>query len=248
MTTTAPSRRTIPASAVPPAIPDQLAAVRRTIHREQASPPSRPAYGDPGLSCAGHRGRGLGEAGSAIARDLVRAGANVRGYDPAATAADDITGTASEAEAARGADLVLSVNSAKAAVDAVRNPCAACSTRAWPLRTPERWSGSSKAPAGTRCAGPRRWKRPRRWLPSSGYRRLWPMPAAPCTSAWPAPRLRRSQGAYAAASPLAPDPQVSTLISRYYRLDRTVRARRLRNDDGEQLRQPGDAQGRGPAV
>jgi 3-hydroxyisobutyrate dehydrogenase-like beta-hydroxyacid dehydrogenase len=62
---------------------------------------------------------GLGEAGSAIARDLVRAGVAVRGYDPAVTAADGVTGTASEAEAAREADLVLSVNSAKAAVEAL---------------------------------------------------------------------------------------------------------------------------------
>ena len=62
---------------------------------------------------------GLGEAGSAIAADLVRAGASVRGYDPAVAAAQGITGTASEAEAAQGADLVLSVNSAKAAVDAL---------------------------------------------------------------------------------------------------------------------------------
>jgi 3-hydroxyisobutyrate dehydrogenase-like beta-hydroxyacid dehydrogenase len=67
---------------------------------------------------------GLGEAGSAIAHDLVRAGVRVRAYDPAVSAADGITGitgitgTASEAEAACGADLVLSVNSAKAAVGA----------------------------------------------------------------------------------------------------------------------------------
>jgi 3-hydroxyisobutyrate dehydrogenase-like beta-hydroxyacid dehydrogenase len=62
---------------------------------------------------------GLGEAGSAIAADLVAAGVRVRGYDPAVTPADGITATAGEAEAARGADLVLSVNSAKAAVDAL---------------------------------------------------------------------------------------------------------------------------------
>jgi 3-hydroxyisobutyrate dehydrogenase-like beta-hydroxyacid dehydrogenase len=62
---------------------------------------------------------GLGEAGAAIARDLTRAGGQVRGYDPAVTAAGGITDTGSEAEAARGADLVLSVNSAKAAVDAL---------------------------------------------------------------------------------------------------------------------------------
>ncbi len=63
---------------------------------------------------------GLGEAGSLLARDLLAAGAAVRGYDPAVAAAGSITGTGSEAEAAQGADLVLSVNSAKAALDAFR--------------------------------------------------------------------------------------------------------------------------------
>ena len=63
---------------------------------------------------------GLGEAGSLIARDLLAAGADVRGYDPAVAAGPGITDTRSEAEAARGADLVLSVNSAKDAVDAFR--------------------------------------------------------------------------------------------------------------------------------
>jgi 3-hydroxyisobutyrate dehydrogenase-like beta-hydroxyacid dehydrogenase len=63
---------------------------------------------------------GLGEAGSLIASDLVAAGAAVRGYDPAVPAPNGITDTTSEADAARGADLVLSVNSAKAAVDAFR--------------------------------------------------------------------------------------------------------------------------------
>ncbi len=63
---------------------------------------------------------GLGEAGSVIARDLVAAGTRVRGYDPAVTAAEPILDTASEAEAAREAHVVLSVNSAKAAVDAFR--------------------------------------------------------------------------------------------------------------------------------
>src|ERR1700744_386766 len=64
---------------------------------------------------------GLGEAGSEIARDLVTAGAMVRGYDPAVTATAPVADTGSEAEAAHGADLVLSVNSAKAAVDACRS-------------------------------------------------------------------------------------------------------------------------------
>jgi 3-hydroxyisobutyrate dehydrogenase-like beta-hydroxyacid dehydrogenase len=62
---------------------------------------------------------GLGEAGSVIARDLAAAGVQVRGYDPAVTATAPVINTASEAEAARGAHLVLSVNSAEAAVDAL---------------------------------------------------------------------------------------------------------------------------------
>ncbi|MQA95830.1 MAG: DUF1932 domain-containing protein [Streptosporangiales bacterium] len=65
---------------------------------------------------------GLGEAGGAIATDLVAAGVTVRGYDPApeVQAPAGVTETGSEAEAARGCDVVLSVNSAKAAVDALR--------------------------------------------------------------------------------------------------------------------------------
>ncbi|MEU4520612.1 DUF1932 domain-containing protein [Amycolatopsis sp. NPDC024027] len=58
---------------------------------------------------------GLGEAGGALARDLVAAGAVVRGYDPAVPATGGVVPTGSEADAARGADLVLSVNSASAA-------------------------------------------------------------------------------------------------------------------------------------
>ncbi|MGH3186877.1 MAG: DUF1932 domain-containing protein [Streptosporangiaceae bacterium] len=61
---------------------------------------------------------GLGEAGSAIAVDLLAAGVCVRGYDPAAASPEGITDTRGEAEAAQGADVVLSVNSAKAAVEA----------------------------------------------------------------------------------------------------------------------------------
>ena len=63
---------------------------------------------------------GLGEAGSVIARDLVAAGVRVRGYDPAVTATGPVLDTGSEAEATQGAHLVLSVNSAKAAVDAFK--------------------------------------------------------------------------------------------------------------------------------
>jgi 3-hydroxyisobutyrate dehydrogenase-like beta-hydroxyacid dehydrogenase len=62
---------------------------------------------------------GLGEAGGALARDLAAAGAVVRGYDPAVPALAGIVATGSEAEAATGADVVLSVNSASAAYDAL---------------------------------------------------------------------------------------------------------------------------------
>ncbi|GAA3806133.1 NAD(P)-dependent oxidoreductase [Amycolatopsis tucumanensis] len=58
---------------------------------------------------------GLGEAGSEFARDLRAAGAVVRGYDPVVPSGFD-----SESDAAEGADLVLSVNSSAAAVDALR--------------------------------------------------------------------------------------------------------------------------------
>jgi 3-hydroxyisobutyrate dehydrogenase-like beta-hydroxyacid dehydrogenase len=61
---------------------------------------------------------GLGEAGSALAADLLAAGVTVRGYDPAVKGSEGVADTGSEAEAARGADLVLSVNSAEASVDA----------------------------------------------------------------------------------------------------------------------------------
>jgi 3-hydroxyisobutyrate dehydrogenase-like beta-hydroxyacid dehydrogenase len=67
---------------------------------------------------------GLGEAGSLLARDLLAAGAAVRGYDPAVPAPGGLAGqegftvTGSEAEAATGATLVLSVNTSKAALGA----------------------------------------------------------------------------------------------------------------------------------
>jgi 3-hydroxyisobutyrate dehydrogenase-like beta-hydroxyacid dehydrogenase len=63
---------------------------------------------------------GLGEAGGAFARDLVAAGAVVRGYDPAVAASGGVVPAGSEAEAASGAGLVLSVNSAHDAVAALR--------------------------------------------------------------------------------------------------------------------------------
>ena len=53
---------------------------------------------------------GLGEAGSRLAADLAAAGADVRGYDP--------VGGGSAAEAVAGSDVVLSVNTARAALEA----------------------------------------------------------------------------------------------------------------------------------
>jgi 3-hydroxyisobutyrate dehydrogenase-like beta-hydroxyacid dehydrogenase len=59
---------------------------------------------------------GLGEAGSAIALDLLAAGVVVRGFDPARTwGTEAVEAAPSAAEAARGADAVLSLNSARSA-------------------------------------------------------------------------------------------------------------------------------------
>jgi len=55
---------------------------------------------------------GLGEAGSRLAADLAAGGAEVRGYDPQNGGA--------QAEAIAGSDVVLSVNSARDAVEAAR--------------------------------------------------------------------------------------------------------------------------------
>ncbi|TDC96988.1 NAD(P)-dependent oxidoreductase [Actinomadura sp. 7K507] len=63
---------------------------------------------------------GLGEAGGAIGNDLVAAGAVVRGYDPAVPAPDGMVAAGSEAEAAAGAGLVLSVNSSHDALAALK--------------------------------------------------------------------------------------------------------------------------------
>jgi 3-hydroxyisobutyrate dehydrogenase-like beta-hydroxyacid dehydrogenase len=66
---------------------------------------------------------GLGEAGSAIAGDLVAAGAVVRGFDPAGAELAGVEVTADASAAAEGSDVVLSVNAAAAAV-AVANSAA----------------------------------------------------------------------------------------------------------------------------
>src|SRR3954451_21708723 len=69
---------------------------------------------------------GLGEAGAAIAGDLARAGARVVGFDPRADVGDAAVPRAdSPAAAAMGSDVVLSVDSADAALFAARSAVAA---------------------------------------------------------------------------------------------------------------------------
>ena len=62
---------------------------------------------------------GLGEAGSLIAAGLADAGLRVRGYDPAVPPPAGVEAAASDADACRGADLVLSLTTAAAADDAL---------------------------------------------------------------------------------------------------------------------------------
>ena len=62
---------------------------------------------------------GLGEAGAGIARDLVGAGADVRGHDPVVAAPQGVDPRLDDADAVRDADLVLSVNSAHDALPAL---------------------------------------------------------------------------------------------------------------------------------
>ncbi|MFG1605981.1 DUF1932 domain-containing protein [Actinoplanes sp. NPDC049265] len=62
---------------------------------------------------------GLGEAGSEIARDLAGAGASVRGFDPAVAPPPGVEARASDADAVRDAELVLSVNSSHDAIPAL---------------------------------------------------------------------------------------------------------------------------------
>jgi len=58
---------------------------------------------------------GLGEAGRAIAADLVSGGVEVTGWDPVVEGVEGVKVMVSAGEAAAGAQIVLSVNSAKAA-------------------------------------------------------------------------------------------------------------------------------------
>lgn len=63
---------------------------------------------------------GLGEAGSLMAADLCAAGAVVRGYDPAVPAGDGIIECASEADASRGAGIVVALTCAHESEEALR--------------------------------------------------------------------------------------------------------------------------------
>ena len=88
---------------------------------------------------------GLGEAGSEIARDLVAAGADVRGYDPLGITVDGVTTRGSEAEAVADADLVLSVNSSHDAMTALENALPG-------LRTGTLWADLNTASPGLKVA------------------------------------------------------------------------------------------------
>ena len=68
---------------------------------------------------------GLGEAGSALAADLVAAGVTVRGWDPAPKALPPIPLAANAQAAVQEAEVILSVNSAKVAL-AVATEVAPC--------------------------------------------------------------------------------------------------------------------------
>ncbi len=62
---------------------------------------------------------GLGEAGSLIAADLRAAGAVVRGFDPVVPAGDGIIECGSDADASRGADVVVALTCAHEAEQAL---------------------------------------------------------------------------------------------------------------------------------
>jgi 3-hydroxyisobutyrate dehydrogenase-like beta-hydroxyacid dehydrogenase len=73
---------------------------------------------------------GLGEAGSQIAADLHAAGAVVRGFDPLVPAGPGITQCAGDADACRGAAVILSLTTAHEAVDALTAALPGISPRA----------------------------------------------------------------------------------------------------------------------
>ncbi|MDL5156036.1 NAD(P)-dependent oxidoreductase [Actinomycetospora termitidis] len=88
---------------------------------------------------------GLGEAGGEIARDLVAAGADVRGFDPRVPAGPGIEGRTDEADAVRDAEVVLSVNSSHDAIPALTNALPA-------LGAGTIWADLNTASPGTKAA------------------------------------------------------------------------------------------------
>jgi 3-hydroxyisobutyrate dehydrogenase-like beta-hydroxyacid dehydrogenase len=72
---------------------------------------------EPAASAARVALLGLGEAGSRLATDLAAAGVDVYGYDPAPVDVTGLTRTPDPESAVSGSDVVLSVNSARAALD-----------------------------------------------------------------------------------------------------------------------------------
>jgi 3-hydroxyisobutyrate dehydrogenase-like beta-hydroxyacid dehydrogenase len=88
---------------------------------------------------------GLGEAGSEIARDLVAAGADVRGYDPKGHLVEGVQVRDSEADAVADAGLVLSVNSSHDAMPALRNAMRS-------LRPGTLWADLNTASPGVKAA------------------------------------------------------------------------------------------------
>ena len=88
---------------------------------------------------------GLGEAGAEIARDLVAAGADVRGYDPKGLSVDGVRPRGTEAEAVADADVVLSVNSSHDAMTALENALPS-------LRAGTLWADLNTATPGLKVA------------------------------------------------------------------------------------------------
>ncbi len=84
---------------------------------------------------------GLGEAGSPIAAGLAAAGARARGFDPAQPAPAGVEAAASDADACRGAALVISLVTAEEAEEALR------------LALPGLAAGTVYADANTSAAG-----------------------------------------------------------------------------------------------
>ena len=96
---------------------------------------------------------GFGEAGSLLARDLVAAGATVRGFDPEVAAPVGVTDTDSDAAAVAGANLVLSVNSASEAVASLEASLGALRPGAvWADRTPPPPASNSASPCSAGSA------------------------------------------------------------------------------------------------